>query len=66
MATGSLHNLFNNQTQAFQIFYDWTRSAQVINLMREDSITYTIMHNGTNCMVMLIDLTSIFVQLFVQ
>lgn len=47
MATGSSHNAFSNQTQAFQIFYDWTRPAQVINLMREDSITYTIMHNGT-------------------
>jgi len=47
MATGSAHYLFNNQTICAQIFYDWTRPAQVMNLMREDTYTYTIMHNGT-------------------
>ncbi|CAF1390786.1 unnamed protein product, partial [Adineta ricciae] len=47
MSTGSAHYLFNNQTVSTQIFYDWTRPAQVMNLMREDSYTYTIMHNGT-------------------
>jgi hypothetical protein len=47
MATGSAHDLLNNETVSIQIFYDWTRPAQVMNLMREDSYTYTIMHNGT-------------------
>ncbi|CAF1422442.1 unnamed protein product [Adineta ricciae] len=47
MSTGSAHYLFNNQTVSAQIYYDWTRPAQVMNLMREDSYTYTIMHNGT-------------------
>jgi hypothetical protein len=47
MSTGSAHYLFNNQTVSAQIFYDWTRPAQVMNSMREDSYVYTIMHNGT-------------------
>ncbi len=47
MATGSAHDLINNETVSMQIFYDWTRPAQVMNWMREDSYTYTIMHNGT-------------------
>jgi len=47
MATGSAHYLFNNETISAQIFYDWTRPAQVMNSMREDSYVYTIMHNGT-------------------
>ena len=47
MSTGSAHYLFNNQTVSAQIFYDWTRPAQVMNLMREDTYTYAIFHNGT-------------------
>jgi hypothetical protein len=47
MATGSAHYLLNNETVSVQVFYDWTRPAQVTNLMREDSFTYTILHNGT-------------------
>jgi len=47
MSTGSAHYLFNNQTVCAQIFYDWSRPAQVMNVMREDTYTYTIMHNGT-------------------
>jgi hypothetical protein len=47
MATGSGHSLINNRTICAQIFYDWTRPAQVLNLMREDSYSYTILHNGT-------------------
>ncbi|CAF1287170.1 unnamed protein product [Adineta steineri] len=47
MTTGSAHYLFNDETASTQIFYDWTRSAQVMNMMRGDSYTYTIMHNGT-------------------
>ncbi|CAF3380938.1 unnamed protein product [Rotaria socialis] len=47
MVTGSGQSLINNQTISAQIFYDWTRPAQVMNLMRDDSYTYTIMHNGT-------------------
>ncbi|CAF1060738.1 unnamed protein product [Adineta steineri] len=47
MATGSAHYSYNNQTTSAQIFYDWTRPIQVMNSMREDSYTYTIMHNGT-------------------
>lgn len=47
-ATGSGHSLVNNRTVSFQIYYDWTQKAQVINLMREDAYSYTIMHNGTS------------------
>jgi len=47
MATGSGHSLVNNETISFQMFYDWTIKSQVINLMREDSYAYTILHNGT-------------------
>ncbi len=47
MATGSGHSLVTNQTISAQIFYDWTQPAEVLNLMREDSYSYTILHNGT-------------------
>jgi hypothetical protein len=47
MATGSGHSLVNNRTVCAQIFYDWTIKSQVLNLMREDSYSYTILHNGT-------------------
>ncbi len=47
MATGSGHSLLINRTISVQIFYDWTQPAQVLNLMREDAYSYTIMHNGT-------------------
>ena len=47
MATGIGHSLINNATIAVQVFYNWTQQMQVINLMREDSYSYTVMHNGT-------------------
>ena len=47
MATGSGHSLINNRTISAQIFYDWTQRAEVLNLMREDAYSYTILHNGT-------------------
>jgi len=47
MATGSGHSLLLNRTISVQIFYDWTQQVQVLNLMREDAYSYTVMHNGT-------------------
>ncbi|CAF3305045.1 unnamed protein product [Rotaria sp. Silwood2] len=44
MTSGSSYSLYNNQTAGAQIFYDWRRQAQVMNLMRDDSYTYTIFH----------------------
>ncbi|CAF1429133.1 unnamed protein product [Rotaria magnacalcarata] len=42
MTSASSFNLCNNQTTDAQIFYDWRQRSQVINLMLEDSYTYTI------------------------
>lgn len=47
MATASGNSLTINRTISVQVFYDWTRPAQVLNLMKEDAYSYTILHNAT-------------------
>jgi len=44
MGIGSGFYLFSNETISAQIYYDWTVPAQVMNLMRADSIVFTIFH----------------------
>lgn len=44
ITSGSVFDISNNWTASAQVFYDWRRPAQVVNLMRNDSYSYTIFH----------------------
>ncbi|CAF1063140.1 unnamed protein product [Didymodactylos carnosus] len=44
MSHGSGYYLFNNETICASIYYDWSIPAQVMNLMRSDSISFTILN----------------------
>lgn len=44
MTSGSAFNLYTNETISAQIYYNWQQRSQVMNLMRSDSYTYTILN----------------------